>query len=251
MEHGQRVFIAGATGVIGSRLVPLLVEAGHLVGGLTRTEQKAALVRRLGGEPIVCDVYDPHALAAAVRSFRPDVIIHELTDLPDDLAELPARRDANARIRVEGTRNLVAAAEAAGTTSLLAQSVAWDLPPGPGADAVATLEKTVLDFGGVVLRYGQFYGPGTFYPEVPPTDPASTSTSRPRRRSPHWTGPPGSSPLSTQRRCVIDALMGADPTRAMPEVRPRSRPGVPWRGVQVRVGQRHSGQAAAVAAGRL
>ncbi len=167
----MRIFVAGATGVIGSRVVPLLVDAGHIVAGLTRTPGKADLIRAAGAEPVVCDVYDADALTAAVQAFRPDLIIHELTDLPDDADELPARRSANARIRVEGTRNLLAAAAASDCNGFIAESVAWPMPPGEGADAVTELEQTVLAYGGVVLRYGQLYGPGTYYPDSLPTDP--------------------------------------------------------------------------------
>lgn len=166
-----RVFVAGATGVIGSRILPLLTRAGHTVAGMTRTAEKAELVRSLGAEPVVCDVYDASALTAAVKRFQPDLLLHELTDLPDTAEELPARRAANARIRVEGTRNLIDAATASGCSRLLAQSIAWPLPPGDGADAVQALEDAVLGFGGVVLRYGQFYGPGTFYPHSAPGVP--------------------------------------------------------------------------------
>ncbi|MEV0428059.1 NAD-dependent epimerase/dehydratase family protein [Micromonospora sp. NPDC050495] len=166
-----RVFVAGATGVLGSRILPLLTRAGHTVAGMTRTPGKAELVRSLGAEPVVCDVYDAGALTSAVDRFQPDLLLHELTDLPDTAAELPARRAGNARIRVEGTRNLIDAAIASGCSRLLAQSIAWALPPGDGAAAVQTLEDAVLGFGGVVLRYGQFYGPGTFYPDSAPDAP--------------------------------------------------------------------------------
>lgn len=169
--RGRRIFIAGATGVIGVRLLPLLVRAGWTVAGMTRTPVKAELVRELGGQPVICDVYDAPALTTAVRGFLPDLVLHELTDLPDSAADLPARRADNARIRIEGTRNLVAAAAAAGCRRILAQSIAWQLPPGDGAEAVRALEDTVIGFGGVVLRYGQFYGPGTFYPDAPPEGP--------------------------------------------------------------------------------
>jgi nucleoside-diphosphate-sugar epimerase len=167
----QRVFLAGASGVIGQRLIPRLIEAGHVVGGMTRSAEKAELVRRLGAEPIVCDVYDRDALVAAVRDFAPDVILNELTDLPDDAAGLAAHVGRNARIRTEGNRNLIEAARQSGSPKLLAQSVAWQLPAGPGAAAVAELERSVLAEGGVVLSYGQFYGPGTYHEQQPPEEP--------------------------------------------------------------------------------
>ncbi|WP_082159323.1 SDR family oxidoreductase [Micromonospora sp. HK10] len=166
-----RIFVAGATGVLGSRILPLLTRAGHTVAGMTRSPEKAALVRALGAEPVVCDVYDVATLTSAVERFQPDLLLHELTDLPDTAEELPARRAGNARIRVEGTRNLIDAATASGCSRLFAQSVAWALPPGDGAAAVQALEDAVLGFGGVVLRYGQLYGPGTFYPDSAPGAP--------------------------------------------------------------------------------
>lgn len=167
----MRIFLAGASGVIGRHLLPLLVEQGHVVGAMTRSAGKAGLLRELGGEPIVCDVFDRDGLFPAVRSFAPDLVLDELTDLPDDAADLPAGALLNARMRVEGTRNLVDAASAVGPLRIVAQSVAWQMQPGPGLDAVRTLEQTVLAAGGVVLRYGQFYGAGTYYPGEPPTEP--------------------------------------------------------------------------------
>ena len=167
----MRVFLAGATGVIGQALVPHLVAAGHVVAGMTRTEGKADGLRAAGAEPILCDVYDRTHLIAVVNEFRPDVVIHQLTDLPDDAAQLDARRGGNARIRTEGTRNLLDAASSSGAQKVLAQSIAWELPPGEGADAVAELERSVLAVHGVVLRYGQFYGPGTYHPTEPPGEP--------------------------------------------------------------------------------
>lgn len=166
---GRRIFFAGASGVIGARLVPLLIDAGHTVGAMTRSAGKADRLAALGAQPIVCDVFDRPALTRAVRSFAPDVLLHELTDLPDDLAELPAESLVNARIRAEGTRNLIEALDISRPAKVIAQSVAWTMQPGREADAVASLEEVVLAAEGVVLRYGLFYGPGTYYPgELPP-----------------------------------------------------------------------------------
>ena len=166
----MRIFLAGASGAIGLRLVPLLVEAGHEVAGLTRSQRKAATLRELGAEPVIADVYDAEALTEAVVAFAPDLVIHQLTDLPDDAAEIAGARAANARMRIEGTDNLLAAARAAGAERFIAQSIAWEVP-GEGAKAVAHLERATLDFGGVVLRYGQFHGPGTYHEEQPPEQP--------------------------------------------------------------------------------
>ncbi len=168
--RGRRIYLAGASGVIGSRLVPLLVDAGYTVGAMTRSSEKAARLASLGAEPIVCDVFDRGALTTAVRSFSPDLVLHELTDLPDAVEDLPKARLLNARIRVEGTRNLIDAMDGLDEPKILAQSIAWTPDPGPGADAVTSLEQAVLAANGVVLRYGAFYGPGTYYEgELPAT----------------------------------------------------------------------------------
>ena len=165
----MRIFVAGATGVVGIPLVRLLLAAGHTVAGMTRSEGKIETLRALGAEPVFCDVYDAAALERAVVAFRPDAVIHELTDLPDDPSELRTASQANARIRDEGTRNLIAAAEAAGASRFLAQSIAF--APGGGV-SVEGHERAVLDAGGVVLRYGYFYGPGTYHPDDRAPDPA-------------------------------------------------------------------------------
>jgi nucleoside-diphosphate-sugar epimerase len=168
-EGGRRIFFAGASGVIGSRLVPMLVQAGHTVGAMTRSAAKADGLAFLGAQPIVCDVFDRPGLTSAVRAFSPDLVLHQLTDLPDDLDDLPEVSLLNARIRVEGTRNLLGALEGLPPTRIVAQSVAWTMRPGPEADAVVALEEAVLTANGVVLRYGLFYGPGTYYQgELPP-----------------------------------------------------------------------------------
>lgn len=170
-SRGQRIYVAGATGAIGSHLVPALIDAGHTVGAMTRSPGKASRLASIGAEPIICDVFDRSALRTAVRSFSPDVVLHELTDLPDALADLPEISLLNARIRVEGTRNLIEAMNGAGPTKIVAQSVAWTMPPGAEADAVASLEQAVLAADGVVLRYGFFYGPGTYFENELPAAP--------------------------------------------------------------------------------
>ena len=163
----MRIFLAGASGVIGVRLVPLLVANGHQVAAMTRSPGKADGLRALGGEPVICDVFDARALIAAVSEWGPDTVIHQLTDLPDDVSQIAEFAARNNRIRTEGTRNLLAAAKAAGAQHFLAQSIAW-APPAAG-EAVAEHERQVLDAGGVVIRYGVFYGPGTYSEDrVPP-----------------------------------------------------------------------------------
>jgi nucleoside-diphosphate-sugar epimerase len=180
---GYRIFLAGASGAIGSRLTPLLHSAGHYVCGSTRSEAKAGVLRALGADPVVVDVFDATALSCAVAAARPDVVIHQLTDLPKDLnpRDMGAAIVRTARIRSEGTRNLVRAAIAAGARRLVAQSIAWVYAPGAephaetdplnaGAEGdinvqgVIALEDLTLKsppLEGVVLRYGQLYGPGT------------------------------------------------------------------------------------------
>jgi hypothetical protein len=169
--NNKRIFLAGASGVIGQRLIPRLVKAGHVVGGLTRSPSKTELLSHLGAEPILCDVFDREALIQAVRNFKPDVVLNELTDLPDDAAQISKLADLNARIRTEGNRNLIEATRRSGSPKILAQSVAWQLPAGPDAQAVAELERSILAEGGVVVRYGQFYGPGTYNEQRLPEEP--------------------------------------------------------------------------------
>ncbi|MGH2856720.1 MAG: NAD-dependent epimerase/dehydratase family protein [Solirubrobacteraceae bacterium] len=170
MPEPSRIFVAGASGVIGVRLVPLLIAGGHTVAGMTRTPANAERLLQLGAEPILCDVYDRDALTEAVVAFGPTIVVHQLTDLPDEADDLPSYRDRNLRIRREGTANLLAAARAAGCRQILAQSIAWRAPEPAGAEILA-FEQQVLDAAGVVIRYGQFHGLGTYYPEEPPPPP--------------------------------------------------------------------------------
>ncbi|HVI58629.1 MAG TPA: NAD(P)-dependent oxidoreductase [Luteimonas sp.] len=182
---GSRIFLAGASGAIGRRLGPMLRDAGHRVAGTTRSADKAVQLRELGIEPVVVDVFDAEALRRALAAFRAEIVVHQLTDLPRGLP--PERMDEaiarNARIRDEGTRNLVAAARDCGARRLVAQSIAWAYAPGaePHAEGdpldleaagmratsvrgVAALERWTLQsppIAGTVLRYGQLYGPGT------------------------------------------------------------------------------------------
>jgi nucleoside-diphosphate-sugar epimerase len=181
----MRIFLAGASGAIGRRLVPLLLGAGHAVTGMTRSGDSAAALERAGAAAAVVDVYDAPALTAAVRAAAPEVVIHQLTDLPRefDEAKIVASYANNARIRVEGTRNLVAAAQAAGARRFIVQSIAFAYAPGvephPETDPLnladpmravtvkgaADMERQVLEAPGlepVVLRYGLLYGPGTW-----------------------------------------------------------------------------------------
>ena len=124
----MRIFLAGASGAIGRRLVPLLLDAGHQVTGTTRHPETAMMLERAGVVPTVVDVFDAPALTAAVGAAQPAVVIHQLTDLPRELdgARIAASAPGNARIRSEGTRNLVAAAKAAGTHRFIVR--AFHLP---------------------------------------------------------------------------------------------------------------------------
>jgi len=181
----MQVFLAGAAGAIGRRLVPLLLKAGHEVTGTTRSTETAAALARVGVTPAVLDIFDARAASEAMRVARPEVIIHQLTDLPRefDEARIAASYVNNARIRTEGTRNLIASARAAGARRFIVQSVAFAYRPGgephpethplnldDPARAVtvrgaANMEEQVLSARGmepVVLRYGLLYGPGTW-----------------------------------------------------------------------------------------
>lgn len=183
----MRIFLAGATGLIGARLLPLMTAEGHEVAAMTRTAAKIDGLRGSGVTPVLCDVYDAAALVAAAEAFRPEVVMHQLTDLPDDLERLGDFLPANARIRSEGTRNLLAAARAAGASRVVAQSIAW-----PGGPVVEAHEAEVLAAKGTVLRYGQFYGPGTFYEvDPPPQGPTIHIDAAARATMAFLSGPPG------------------------------------------------------------
>src|SRR5579859_2306597 len=191
----MRVFVAGASGAIGRRLVPLLKASGHEVTGMTRSREKQDALRALGAEPVVADALDADAMRAALASAQPEAVIHQLTALPQRIDPRTIRRDfaMNDRLRSEGTRILVDAAVQAGASRIVAQSIAFAYAsspaaaPGPSdghglrlhteqdpligrqaskdflrsALALADLEDAVLGAGGLVLRYGYFYGPGT------------------------------------------------------------------------------------------
>jgi hypothetical protein len=185
----MRIFVAGATGVLGRRIVPLLVADGHIVAGLTRSPDKAQFLRSLGAAPVICDVFDSDALTAAVSSFASDAVMQQLTDLPDRLDELADFGARNDRMRTEGTRILLAASRTARAEHVMAQSIAWR-PPGRGG-AVDDLERQVLADEGVVVRYGRLYGPETFYPERPPPPPRIHVDAAARATPPLITAPSG------------------------------------------------------------
>jgi nucleoside-diphosphate-sugar epimerase len=176
----MRVFVAGATGVIGRRLLPALTAAGHQPIAMTRSPEKAGALTAQGIEAVVCDAYDAAGLMRAVADARPDQIVHALTDLPQEINMRRFERDVQStgRLRREGTRNLLAAAQAAGVRRIVAESIAFIYAPEgdrvkdedaplatatlpSAAEPIADLEHQALEAGGIVLRYGQLYGPGT------------------------------------------------------------------------------------------
>lgn len=187
----MRIFVAGASGVIGVRLVPLLVADGHVVAGMTRSPHKAGLLRELGAEPVVCDVFDADALTQAMIAFGPDIIFHQLTDLPDSAAGLQASGDRNDRMRSAGTRNLLLAAAAARAQRVIAQSISWELPSESRRAVTAEHERAVLQAGGVVIRYGQLHGPGTYYQTALPPPPRIHVDDAARQTLPSLAVPPG------------------------------------------------------------
>ena len=143
-----RIFIAGASGVIGTRLVPLLIKEKDTVAGMTRSPDKASLLRTLGAEAVVCDVFDAAALTRVMVDFRPDLVFHQLTDLPERVEDIPSFGERNNRIRGEGTRNLLAAAATARAARVIAQSISWEQPIDRGRAATAEHERAILDAGG-------------------------------------------------------------------------------------------------------
>jgi len=183
----MRIFLVGATGVVGLRLAALSRELGHQVAGTTRSQAKVALLQAVGIAPIVVDVLDSGAVLDAVETVRPDVIIHQLTDLrsPPGSPGYPAAQEANRRLRIEGTRNLVQAASRTRVRRVIAQSIAFIYMGSDGphheddplevaaggtrqltVQGILALEHDVLrtpDIAGTVLRYGYLYGPGTWY----------------------------------------------------------------------------------------
>ena len=182
----MKVFVAGASGAIGRPLVRQLVEAGHEVTGTTRHEERAAEMREAGATAVVCDVFDAAALDAAVKAAEPEVVVNELTSLPKEYNPRKIDYEPTNRVRTEGGGNLMKAALSAGARRYVTQSIAFlyapegnlikdeearcfDDAPAPfdkGVKGMLSHESEVLGSDGIeglVLRYGQFYGPGTYY----------------------------------------------------------------------------------------
>jgi nucleoside-diphosphate-sugar epimerase len=183
----MRIFVAGAAGALGKQLIPRLVEGGHEVTGMTRSESKSPIVEELGATPVVADGLDPEQVASAVAEANPEVIVHELTALSGnpDMRHWDRYFELTNRLRTEATDHLLAAGRAVGVKRFVAQSYAgWpyarngaaakteedQLDPHPVSamrqsfDAIRYVEDTVTGADwteGIVLRYGGFYGPGT------------------------------------------------------------------------------------------
>jgi 2-alkyl-3-oxoalkanoate reductase len=179
----MNVFIAGATGAVGRALIPKLIEHGHAVTGTTRSPAKADSIRALGATPAVADGLDREAVAAAVRAAQPDVIVHQMTALAGlgDPRKFQRSFAATDRLRTEGTDNLLAAAAEVGATVVAQSYAGWPYEPAGGAvkdedaplmadppkqmrgtvAALRHVEGAVTAAGGIALRYGGFYGPGT------------------------------------------------------------------------------------------
>ena len=263
----MKVFVAGATGVLGRELVPQLVARGHEVVGMTRSASKQDLVRSLGARPVVADALDPDAVAQAVASAEPEVIVHQLTALSGRVRPAPHRpflRRPTNRLRTEGTDHLLAAGRAVGARRFVAQSFAGfrshapadrcrprtiprSRPAGGAARRcwrrILYLEQavTTIEWGeGLVLRYGGFYGPGTTI--------SLARTRRWRRRS----------ASAGSRSSETAAASGPSSTSTTPRRRPRLRSSAasagvynvvdddpaPGAGVAARAGQRAGRQAA-------
>jgi nucleoside-diphosphate-sugar epimerase len=183
----MKIFVAGGTGVIGRALLPELLAKGHAVVALTRSQEEAQRLMQRGIEPALADVFDPDAVKGVVSRAKPEVVIEQLTALPRTYTReaMTAAAPLNTRIRLEGGANLLAAAQAAGVRRYLRQSIAFWAVPGPGladeetplafdaspavaADVrvVTELEHRLLgdpEIEGIALRYGFFYGPGTWF----------------------------------------------------------------------------------------
>jgi nucleoside-diphosphate-sugar epimerase len=190
----MKVLVAGATGVLGRAIVPRLLDRGHEVVGTTRSRARLDTIARTGARGMVMDALDPDATAAALAEVRPRAVIHALTALPPGGPARPADLEATNRLRIEGTRNLLSSARAAGVERFLAESfigvyglgdgqLLTEESPlaevhGPAAapvEALRSLEEQVLEAAGIALRYGLLYGPS-----VPSTE---ATIQRLRRRS--------------------------------------------------------------------
>lgn len=184
MCKNKKVFVAGATGVIGRRLCQMLLNNDWIVYGTTRYAEKSKMLEDMGVKPVVVDIFDAQEVEKALTSIKPHIVFHQLTDLPAGLdpTKMEAALVRNAKLREEGTRNLVSAATKVNVKKMIAQSIAFVYEPGvlPHTEespllnfedptygmtsrAIASLEQQVLNasFVGIVLRNGLLYGPDT------------------------------------------------------------------------------------------
>ncbi|PGM90608.1 NAD-dependent epimerase/dehydratase family protein [Bacillus cereus] len=173
----MKIFVAGATGVIGRSLLPMLIKEGHTVFAMIRNESQVEAIKKVGAIPVIADVFNRHAVFSVLKEKNPDVVIHQLTSLSSwDFED-------NAKIRIEGTRNLVDAANNVGVKKIIAQSISWAYEPGDTLasetdpldfsahmprqvtiNGIVKLEETASELSeAVILRYGTLYGPGTWY----------------------------------------------------------------------------------------
>ncbi|NWK69713.1 NAD(P)-dependent oxidoreductase [Bacillus paramycoides] len=175
----MKIFVAGATGVIGRNLLPMLINEGHTVYAMIRSDSQKESLKNLGVLPVIADVFNRKEVFSVLKETLPDVVIHQLTALSTWNLE------ANAKIRIEGTRNLVDAAKNVGVKKIIAQSISWayesgdklatetdpldfyaPMPRQVTINGIAKLEETVSELPeAVILRYGTLYGPGTWYAE--------------------------------------------------------------------------------------
>ena len=176
----KSVFLAGATGAVGFPLVKLLVQTGrYRVFGCTRDWKKAEILQSLGARPIVVDVYDCDKLKHEMQWVKPEIVIHQLTDLPFGLPKesMEVALPKNARIRDEGTRNLIEAMKSVGSEQFLVQSIGFMYSEGPtphseeemsGSGNLRNLEEMALSSceQTKIMRYGRFYGPRTGFDKV-------------------------------------------------------------------------------------
>ncbi|PFO92003.1 dTDP-glucose 4,6-dehydratase [Bacillus cereus] len=175
----MKIFVAGATGVIGRSLLPLLIKNGHTVFAMIRNTSQVEAMKKVGAIPVIADVFNREAVFSVLEETNPDVVIHQLTSLSSWNFE------DNAKIRTKGTRNLVDAAKNVGVQKIIAQSISWAYEPGDTfatekdslhitasaprqvtVNGILKLEEAVTELPeSVILRYGTLYGPGTWYAE--------------------------------------------------------------------------------------
>jgi nucleoside-diphosphate-sugar epimerase len=173
----MRIFVAGAAGMVGRLLLPKLVHEGHDVIGMTHREENKAVIEKTGARAVIADAFDREKILSTIGETQPEVVIHQLTSLSN------RNFSENSRIRIEGTQNIVDASRAAGVKQIIAQSISWAYEPGERTasedvlldvnaaeprkkmiDSITSLEKAVSEISNhVILRYGMFYGQGTWY----------------------------------------------------------------------------------------